>query len=51
MSNAPFLGLRTCIYKVEDLAKAKQWDADAFKVKPYFDEPYYVGFNIYFKLD
>ena len=46
MSTSPFLGLRTCIYKVADLAKAKSWYSDAFKVKPYFDEPFYVGFNI-----
>ena len=41
-----FLGLRTCIYKVPDLAKAKEWYANAFEVEPYFDEPFYVGFNI-----
>lgn len=40
------LGLRTLIYKVPDLAKAKEWYAQAFQTKPYFDEPFYVGFNI-----
>lgn len=40
------LGLRTTIYKVSDLAKAKEWYAKAFDVQPYFDEPFYVGFNI-----
>ncbi len=40
------LGLRTTIYKVEDLAKAKEWYSRAFNTPPYFDEPYYVGFNI-----
>lgn len=40
------LGLRTTIYKVADLEKAKAWYAKAFKVSPYFDEPFYVGFNI-----
>ena len=40
------LGLRTVIYHVRDLARAKQWYAAAFGVQPYFDEPYYVGFNI-----
>lgn len=40
------LGLRTTIYKVGDLNKAKFWYAQAFGVQPYFDEPYYVGFNI-----
>ena len=40
------LGLRTTIYKVADLEKAKDWYAKAFQVLPYFDEPFYVGFNI-----
>lgn len=40
------LGLRTCIYRVKDLDKAKAWYTKAFKVAPYFDEPFYVGFNI-----
>ena len=40
------LGLRTTIYLVPDLLTAKQWYQDAFGVSPYFDEPYYVGFNI-----
>jgi len=44
--SSPFLGLRTCIYKVNDLATAKKWYAKVFKVDPYFDEPFYIGFNI-----
>ena len=40
------LGLRTAIYKVGDIVKATQWYAKAFKTKPYFNEPFYVGFNI-----
>jgi lactoylglutathione lyase len=40
------LGLRTVGYKVSDIDKAKAWYADAFKTQPYFDEPFYVGFNI-----
>lgn len=40
------LGLRTVGYKVGDLQKAKLWYAKAFKTEPYFDEPFYVGFNI-----
>ena len=39
-------GLRTIIYKVDDLKKAKSWYSKAFGSEPYFDEPYYVGFNI-----
>lgn len=40
------LGLRTVIYNVSDLAKAKLWYTEAFQTKPYFDEVFYVGFNI-----
>jgi predicted enzyme related to lactoylglutathione lyase len=40
------LGLRTPIYKVSDLQKAKGWYSKVFKEKPYFDESYYVGFTI-----
>ncbi|PKA83363.1 lactoylglutathione lyase [Ulvibacter sp. MAR_2010_11] len=40
------LGLRTTIYKVSDLGKAKAWYTKAFGISPYFDEPFYVGFNI-----
>jgi len=40
------LGLRTTIYKVNDIKKAKEWYTMAFETAPYFDEPYYVGFNI-----
>ena len=40
------LGLRTVIYKVSDIKKAKAWYIKAFGVKPYFDEPFYVGYTI-----
>ena len=40
------LGLRTTIYSVPDLVSAKEWYAKAFGFRPYFDEPYYVGFDI-----
>lgn len=40
------LGLRTVIYHVSDLKRAKEWYSSAFGIKPYFDEPFYVGFNI-----
>jgi predicted enzyme related to lactoylglutathione lyase len=39
-------GLRTVIYQVEDLAKAKDWYASILGFAPYFDEPFYVGFNV-----
>lgn len=41
-----FLGLRTAIYAVKELDKAKAWYAAAAGVTPYFDQPYYVGFNV-----
>jgi len=39
-------GLRTVIYKVSDINHAKKWYTDVFQTVPYFDEPFYVGFNI-----
>jgi predicted enzyme related to lactoylglutathione lyase len=39
-------GLRTVIYKVDDIEAAKKWYTRAFETEPYFDEPFYVGFNI-----
>jgi predicted enzyme related to lactoylglutathione lyase len=41
-----FQGLRTVIYHVDDLNKAKDWYSKALGIKPYFDEPFYVGFNV-----
>jgi len=46
MEKTSILGLRTTIYKVSDIEKARDWYAKAFETKAYFDEPYYVGFNI-----
>ena len=39
-------GLRTALYPARDLARAKAWYAEVFGVAPYFDEPFYVGFNV-----
>ena len=39
-------GLRTTIYKVADLQKATAWYSQAFVTSPYFEELFYVGFNI-----
>ena len=39
-------GLGTVIYHVADLNRAKTWYTQAFQQEPYFDEPFYVGFNI-----
>ena len=41
-----FQGLRTVIYHMDNLEKAKAWYSEALGVKPYFDQPFYVGFNI-----
>ena len=40
------LGLRTVIYKVPDLDKAKAWYTKILGFEPYFAEPYYVGFQV-----
>ena len=40
-----FLGLRTAIYHVDDIAKGKAWYAQVLGIEPYFDQPFYVGFN------
>ena len=39
-------GLRTVIYGVNDIAHAKAWYSQALGMAPYFDEPFYVGFNV-----
>ena len=39
-------GLATVIYRVTDLDRAKAWYSSAFQQTPYFDQPFYVGFNI-----
>ena len=42
----PFLGLRTALYNVPDLARAKTWYSAVLGHGPYFDQPYYVGYNV-----
>ena len=39
-------GLRTAIYPVGDLAAAKTWYSKVTGHAPYFDQPFYVGFNV-----
>ena len=41
-----FNGLKTLIYNVENLDEAKAWYSSVLGIEPYFDEPYYVGFNV-----
>lgn len=39
-------GLRTVGFDVEDLAAAKEWYAEVLNKRPYFDQPFYVGFDV-----
>jgi predicted enzyme related to lactoylglutathione lyase len=41
-----FLGLRTAIYHVDDVERAKNWYSSILGFGPYFDQPFYVGFNV-----
>ena len=41
-----FLGLRTAAYHVADIEKAKEWYSSILGFAPYFDQPFYVGFNV-----
>jgi len=41
-----FLGLRTVVYPAPDLAASKAWFTERLGVEPYFDEPFYVGFEV-----
>ena len=41
-----FYGLRTAIYHVRDLDRAKEWYGTVLGIRPYFDEPFYVGFDV-----
>lgn len=41
-----FQGLRTLIFSVPDLQAAKDWYQRVLDYGPYFDQPFYVGFNV-----
>ena len=41
-----FQGLRTVIYHVGDLAAAKTWFSQVTGHPPYFDQSFYVGFDV-----
>ena len=45
MSNQ-FLGLRTVIYHAPELDKSKAWYSTVLGIEPYFDQPFYVGYNV-----
>lgn len=44
--SAEFFGLRTAKYTARDLAAAKKWYTDVLGSVPYFDEPFYIGYNV-----
>ena len=46
MKTGPFLGLRTALYAVDDITTARAWYGKALELEPYFDQPFYVGFNV-----
>jgi predicted enzyme related to lactoylglutathione lyase len=39
-------GLRTVIYHVTDLERAKAWYSRVLEREPYFDQPFYVGYSV-----
>ncbi len=41
-----FLGLRTVIYHVDNIDKGKDWYSRALEINPYFDKPFYAGYDI-----
>lgn len=43
---ASLKGLRTVIFPTTDLAEAKGWWVNFLGFEPYFDEPFYIGFNV-----
>jgi len=41
-----FLGLRTIIYPAPELDSLKRWYTQLLGIEPYFDQPFYVGYNV-----
>jgi predicted enzyme related to lactoylglutathione lyase len=39
-------GLRTVVYDVTDLARAREWYTELVGKPPYFDQPFYIGFDV-----
>jgi len=39
-------GLRTVIYPAPDLDAARAWWTEFLGAEPYFDQPFYVGYNV-----
>lgn len=40
------LGLRTVMYPSPDLDAAKAWWTGVLGIEPYFDQPFYVGYEV-----
>ena len=41
-----FQGLRSVVYGVHDIEKAKAWYSTVLGIQPYFDQPFYAGFEV-----
>jgi len=39
-------GLRTVVYAVKDVEAGKDWYSKVLGINPYFDQPFYVGYNV-----
>lgn len=46
MTTPGFKGIYTVLYRVDDLDRGKAWYAQVLGTPPYFDQPFYVGFNV-----
>jgi len=46
MEEPMFKGLRTVKYDAKNLGEAKAWYTTVLGSKPYFDQPFYVGFQV-----
>lgn len=40
------LGLRTAVYHVPDVEQGRDWYRQVLGIQPYFDQPFYVGWNV-----
>lgn len=46
MAQAGIAGLHSVIYPATDLAASKAWWTRALGIEPYYDQPFYVGFQV-----
>lgn len=42
----PLLGLSTAFYAAPDIHATRDWYTRALGIEPYFDQPFYVGYNV-----